>query len=635
MADGNGDRQAHAVIAVVGAGPRGVSFLERLSANIDLLPDTRIDVHLIDPFPPGPGRVWRHEQSPLLRMNSMAEDVTMFTDDSVRCEGPIVPGPSLAQWAEQERGRGADDPELAALTGRSFASRRMASRYLAWFFDHVREALPDTVRVVVHTDTVTRITGPADGRQSVWLAGADRPLVADTVVLAIGHTDEETHGAEQELADFALRHDLYYLPPAYTADVDLDDIPAGEPLLVRGLGLVFVDLMVLLTEGRGGRYTTAPDGTLTYLPSGREPLLYAGSRRGVPYHAKIGYGLTGDRPPLPRFFGPDAVRELAAAHDRLDFREHVWPLVAKEIGWGYYAKLDRLALPWPEFAARYAALDWSCDDMRALIAEAVPDPADRLDLETLDHPIRGLWFADPERLQDHLREYVRADLVRRNDPAHGADLGAFLALLSCYAQLPALIASSRLDPDSRRDDLDSWWVGFFSFYASGPPGDRLEQLLALSRAGLLRFLGADMWVRADEDTGVFTAGSASTDEVVTARALAEARQPKPTVAHTANDLLAYLRDAGVGTEELLSDGTGSGLILASGVDSRLLDEGAAHRRRFALGPFTTVRTAAAFSRPHTNAPSFRYGDAAARAVLRLLDDVVRTGEVSTKHESFL
>jgi hypothetical protein len=622
------------VVAVVGAGPRGVGFLERLSANIGLLPDRRIDVHLIDPFPPGAGRVWRHAQSPLLRMNSMAEDVTMFTDDSVRCEGPIVPGPSLAEWAERTRASADEvDAELAELTGRTFPTRRMASRYLSWFFDHVRESLPDTVRVFVHTDTVLRVTGPADGPQRVWLADGG-PLSADAVVLAIGHVDAETHGPARELADFADRHGLYYLPPAYTADVDLATVPPGEPLLVRGLGLAFIDLMVLLTEGRGGTYRTLADGSLGYLPSGREPLLYAGSRRGVPYHAKIGYGLSGDRPPLPRFFGPDVVDALVR-RDRLDFREDVWPLVAKEVGWGYYAKLDRLAVPWPDFAARYAELDWYSADMRALVAAAVPDPADRLDVEELDHPLRGLRFDSAEELQRHVRDHVAADLARRSDPRYGADLGAFLALLSCYAQMPRIVASGRLDPASRRDGLEGWWTGFFNFYASGPPGDRLERLLALSRAGLVRFLGADMWVKPDDERGLFVAGGTSTDEIVTARALAEARLPRATVAHTANGLLRSLRDTGSGVEEVLDDGTGSGLLLASGVDGRLLGGDGGHRRRFALGPFTTVRTAAAFARPRTNAPSFRYNDAAARAVLRLLAELPPRDRLSTKCESFL
>ncbi|HEX3650350.1 MAG TPA: FAD/NAD(P)-binding protein, partial [Pseudonocardiaceae bacterium] len=153
-----------AVIAVAGAGPRAVGFLERLSANVsELFPGRAIEVHLVDPYPPGAGRVWRDDQSPLLWMNSMAQDVTMFTDDSVRCEGPIVPGPSLAEWAAAH-GNG--------VSGTTFASRRLASGYRSWFFDHVRETLPGDIRVVVHTDTVTRVTGPADGQQRMWLATA-------------------------------------------------------------------------------------------------------------------------------------------------------------------------------------------------------------------------------------------------------------------------------------------------------------------------------------------------------------------------------------------------------------------------------------------------------------------------------
>ena len=60
---------------------------------------------------------------------------------------------------------------------------------------------------------------------------------------------------------------------------------------MRGMGLGFIDLMALLTEGRGGRFTPDPrpdePGRLSYRPSGREPRLWVGSRRGVPYHSKI------------------------------------------------------------------------------------------------------------------------------------------------------------------------------------------------------------------------------------------------------------------------------------------------------------------------------------------------------------
>jgi hypothetical protein len=620
-------------VVIVGAGPRGAGFLERLGANLpDIAPGRRITVHLVDPYPPGPGRVWRHEQSPLLRMNSMAEDVTMFTDDSVQCEGPIRPGPSLAEWAVLERTGTAtarQDPELAELTGESFPTRRLQSRYLAWFFQHTVVNLPSTIDVSVHTARVEKISGPPQGRQRVWLNGHNRPLLADVVVLAIGHLDATASGETAQLQDFADRNGLYYLPPAYSADVDLATVQPGQDVLLRGFGLAFIDLMVLLTEGRGGRYETDQSGELRYLPSGQEPVLYVGSRRGVPYHAKTTYRLTAQRPALPHFFDPATVDALIADNERIDYLEQVWPLQAKEIGWAYYHELhnghpDRVTMPWAEFEAAYTELDWGSTEMAELVAKSVPRQADQLDFDAYDRPLRGLTFPDFASLQEHLRGYVRADLDRRTDVEHSADLAAFFALLSIYGQLPRLVASGRLTTSSRLRGLEGWWAGFFSYFASGPPGDRLEQLLALSRAGIVRFLGADMWVEADAELGVFVAGSASTDEVVRTDALIEARLPKPTVRDTAEAVLGGLHRSGEAADEILVNELdaaqhSTGLLRVAGTDGRMVDAaGQPQPRRFALGPYTTTRTAAAFARPGTNAPSFRYNDAAARSVLFIL-----------------
>ena len=67
----------------------------------------------------------------------MAEDVTMFTDESVHIAGPIRPGPSLHEWAH-----GIDDATLAdlappelieeirGLDGMTFPTRLVQSVYL-------------------------------------------------------------------------------------------------------------------------------------------------------------------------------------------------------------------------------------------------------------------------------------------------------------------------------------------------------------------------------------------------------------------------------------------------------------------------------------------------------------------------
>ncbi|MEE4422899.1 FAD/NAD(P)-binding protein [Streptomyces bugieae] len=587
----------NASLVIVGAGPRGTGVLERLAANLpELYGDRPLDIHLVDPHPPGGGRIWRHDQSPLLWMNSTAEDVTMFTDETVEQAGPVRPGPTLAEWT------GAD--------GQAFLSRQRQGAYLRWVYERSVAALPPTVTVHEHRGTAVRVSGSRDGRQQVWLAGRPAPLLADLVVLALGHLDAELPPEQAELAEFAARHGLTHLPPAFTADSDLSVLGPGEPVLVRGFGLAFIDLMVLLTEGRGGTYTTGADGRLTYRPSGREPVLHVGSRRGVPYHSKIGYPPSGERPPLPRFFGPAQVDALLArpGKDGIDFRRDVWPLIDKELGFAHYHRLftahaDRTRMAWPDFEEKYAAADPGSAALQALVGAAVPDPADRLDLHALDHPLAGLRYPDAEALQEGLRGYIEADLARRHDPAHSPDLAVFLALLSVYGQLVRL------------GDRGPWWHGFFSYLASGPPGPRLRQLLALSRAGVVRFLGADTTVTADERRGVFRAESPSVPgESVTARALVEARLPEPTVAHTRDTLLRSLYAEGAAA-------TPAGLLAVDPADGRILDRaGLPHPRRFALGPHTDARAGGAFSRPRTNAPAFRQNDATARVLLAFLRD---------------
>ncbi|KOU54698.1 adenylate cyclase [Streptomyces sp. WM6378] len=566
--------------------------MERLAANIPCLyGDRALDVHLVDPHPAGGGRIWRADQSPLLWMNSMAEDVTMFTDDTVQQDGPVRPGPTLAEWS--------------GLDARTFPTRRAQGAYLRWVYEDAVAALPATVTVHEHRTRATRVSGPREGRQRVWLEGRAEPLVADLVVLTLGHLDAELDEEQRELADFADRHGLVHLPPAFTADSDLSPLRPGQPVIVRGFGLAFVDLMALLTEGRGGRY----DADGVYHPSGREPVLHVGSRRGVPYHSKIGYTWTGERPPLPRFFGPAEVDELLSRPHRPDFRRDLWPLIDKELGFAHYHRLftahpERTAVDWPDFEEKYAAADPGSPELQALVAASVPDPADRLDLEALDHPLDGLRFTSYESLQDGLRSYIRGDLTQRHDAGHSEDLAVFLGLLSVYGQL------------LRVGDVGAWWHGFFSFLASGPPGPRLRQLLALSDAGIVRFLGAGVTVEADEAKGVFRAGSASVPgQWIEAAALVEARLPEPSAERPGSPLLRSLYEEGAGAAD-------TGLLQVDPADGRVTGrDGRAHPRRFALGPFTVARASGAFTRPRTGGAAFRQNDATARAALTFLRDL--------------
>ncbi|HEX2810354.1 MAG TPA: FAD/NAD(P)-binding protein, partial [Kineosporiaceae bacterium] len=347
-------------VVIVGAGPRGSGLLERLIANVpELLPGRPITVHMVGPHPFGAGRIWRHQQSALLWANSMAQDMTMFTDDSCTVEGPIRPGPTFVEWARRTRSTGFLEPsldaELAGIQDMSFPSRRLLTEYLAWTFWRTVDAAPANVTVHVHPDRVLDVTDDpghgrlddhrastgqdAGSRQLVQLEHATEPLIADVVLLAMGHLSTLPLGPSAELATGAERHGLVYLPEEYTADSDLSVLTPGQDVLVRGAGLAFIDLLVLVTQGRGGSFTEAADGTLSYLPSGREPRLHVGSRRGVPYHCKPIYRLQGEPAPHPRFLDGVAVDRLLARDGELDFRADIWPLVAKELAFGHYHEL--------------------------------------------------------------------------------------------------------------------------------------------------------------------------------------------------------------------------------------------------------------------------------------------------------
>ena len=640
-----------AAIAIVGAGPRGTGLLERMAASVpELLPRVvALDVHLIDPYPAGAGRIWRHQQSPLLAMNSMAADVTMFTDDSVRCDGPIVTGPSMWDWAQDLRegrlpGEDVDlgpelGAELRALTAATFPSRRLQSAYLGWVLRHVIADLPAGVRVHVHECRATGLTD--DGAAQLVHLDGGVTLRVDAVVLASGHLDATPTDAELDLAARAAAAGLRYLPPEQTTDSDLSGIEPGEPVIVRGTGLAFVDLVVLLFEGRGGRYEPGPDGELRYVPSGREPVLHVGSPRGSLYHAKTEYALRGGRPTLPRFLGPEAVAPLVA-RGAVDLRSEVWPLMAKEIAWGWYHELlyghpDRVRLDADTFADRYSAAAWGSPEMVALLDEAVPDPRDRIDFAALDRPLVGVRAGSLDALQPLVREHIEDDLHQHVDPAHTPHLGAFVAMLSVYAQVTPLVTEGALTARSKDRDI-RWWQGFFNAVASGPPGFRVRQMLALSRAGFVRFLGPGMWTEVGHDesgAAVFRAsGSAVPGESVTATVMVDARLQEPSASRTTDPLLADLLRRGEVDEEILVDDDGTvlrntGEIRVRPADGALVDAtGRVHPRRFAIGPHTNVRVAGAFTRPGTNAQSLRYNDAVARAVLRSLPAAARASSAA-------
>lgn len=603
-------------VAVVGAGPRGTSVLERVCASVPELlpPGARLTVHVVDPAPPGPGRVWRTAQSRELLMNTVACQVTLFTDDSVDCSGPVRPGPSLHEWAGGELG--ADD----------YPTRADYGRYLEWVFARVVREAPPAVRVETHAARAVRLEDAPDGRQVLTLD--DGRVLSDlaAVVLTQGHLPVVADAAERRLAAYAERHGLRHVPPANPADLDLSPIAPGEPVLLRGLGLNFFDQVALLTTGRGGRFVRGHRGP-RYLPSGREPRLYAGSRRGIPYqargdNAKGPYGRH-----VPLVLTPEVIagfRKRADSGEAPDFLVEIWPLVAKEVETVYYAALTGR----PEFAERFLAVPHGGSEEACVLTEFGVRDTDRWCWERVSRPYPEGEFADPARWRKWLLGHLREDAAQA---ALGNVRGPLKAALDVLRDLRnevrLIVDHGGLTGASRREHLDRWYTPLNAFLSIGPPRRRVEELVALVEAGVVEVLGPGLEVR-EEDGAWVACSPVVRGSEVRVTTLMEARLPEPSLRRTADELLARLLRSGQCRPHTV-DGYETGGVDVTERPYHLIDrQGRSHARRFAFGvPTEGVHwVTAAGARPGVDSVTLSDADAVARAALR-------AGVTQTEHQT--
>ena len=572
-------------VAVIGAGPRGISVLDRLLARYLELPDRpELDIRLIDPFNPGPGHVWRTGQSRLFLMNTPCLFPTVVPGPD---EGftPSAAGLSFGEWARSMAAdpepalNAGDREEIAGLGPGGFPSRPLYGRYLEWTYARLAAAARKAGAAVVHHRTEALALARTESGFSIELAG-EADLAADAVVLAVGHLPAALNPEQSRLSDAAARLGLRYLPPAVPSDADFSVLPAGEPVLVRGLGLNFFDIMAQVTLGRGGRFesTGEPAGrALRYEPSGREPVLVAASRRGTPYRAKAQLESYLPRSVELRWFTREAAGSFAAEGIQPGFDHDFWPLLHRDAIWAYYSTLARtspevLAVAPGNFLRELeAALNVDGPDWNAATEEVLVRcvPAEhRTSMEALAQPLGRRPFADGTEVDAAILAYLESDAAGsakgEDDPLKMA-IGALNAGRSV---LKAVVSDGGLSEESWLTELRGWFEPLVEGLASGPPPERIEQLAALTRAGLVHFVGPAPRFDVDEARAVFTASSPWSPKEHAAKSLVEAMMPPNKVSASLSPLLAGMLHRGMARPRVMmaADGTP---VFTSGLDVSL------------------------------------------------------------------
>ncbi|MFI2488741.1 FAD/NAD(P)-binding protein [Promicromonospora kroppenstedtii] len=637
---------------IVGGGPRAVAVIARLaarrrpdapwgSAPDDTLRALRVAV--VDRVEVGAGATWRTDQSPLLLNNTWAARTTVHADATTPMTGPVVTGPDLVDWARAEPGTAWARDEARDLGPGSYPTRRLQGAY---YLDQLDEAARrGSIEVVPVHGTVVDVRTPRAGLREVVLAPGAGPatLTAPVVVLAQGMIQARRSPQTERFTDAARAHRLVYVEPGMPAERDWAAVPAGEDVLVAGLGANFFDVLAVLTVGRGGRFVDARTGlptdvsgrpcddggadgphagdTLRYVPSGAEPHLLAGSRRGLPYRGK---GALADGLPAPyeariatreRFA---ALVERAAGRPVLDLARDVWPLLSAELVLAHLTALAghrpsalREGLT-PDVLAR--RLDAAEDPVREAAA-LVRDAADAVDPARADRPPR----VSPADWSAWVEGWVRAEQESVASPLTSPRARVNQAMETLRGEVARLTRAGVVDGASLEAFGEGVLVPLGLALASGPPPRRTAQLLALVRAGVVELLGED--TRIDVEDGAFVARSRVRDAVRT-RALIETRMHRGAVSPTDDPLLRALLDSGRARRHPLPTAAG-GTVSSESLDvtrdgCELVDAaGAADDRVVVLGiPAEAVQRGSAIgASPGVPSPLLAGADVAAARIL--------------------
>ncbi|WP_436325927.1 FAD/NAD(P)-binding protein [Brevibacterium sp. FAM 27836] len=552
-------------VAIIGVGPRGLTVLERLVAlaakRFAGSSETALTIHLIDPYPPGAGIVWRTDQPESLLMNTTIAEQTVFPDSSCTFLGPddVPTGPSMAEWYVAD---GGTEPLHS-----TFPSRSLYGRYLRDAYRRIRAHAPDFIEIVEHPTKAESVIDlptmdlPQSAPEELRAAVPEQlvrcqngtTIVASAVVLAVGHIPSAQPEERARLAAFAEQNGGLYLPQGLPAETPVAEVAPGERVIVRGMGLNYFDLQTLFTHERDGRYLPQPGGHLKYVPSGDEPRLALGSRRGIPYRSKP---ICQEHPrrdwPL-RYFTKDNVALLAGL-DNLDgerkagarFNDQLWPLILADLRLAYYHTLSQVRpeafaddpgqlreaigeavsrhltrRTWqethPQAAGDAGAAETTEETARqgrvtreafawSEIEEAlVPDPADRMSLHTLLNPLEGELFTsrepgEPGSLHEWMLDFLRTDLHSSlAGPTGSPEKALFTVLWQSRLLLKDLIVAGHIDRVSIDMEILGWFEGFVSGICDGPPPQRIAELLALAEAGIVSFIGPDMRIEENPD----------------------------------------------------------------------------------------------------------------------------------------
>lgn len=544
-------------IAIIGLGPRGISIFDRIIAYARNDPNaTPLALYLFDGKEFGPG-CHTTDQGDHLLVNTVACQMTQFSDDTVRGGGPLLYGPSFADWLSSKSGSG---PNAAAghveIDRNGYYSRALFGDYLRWGFEYLKKLAPSHVTIFMHNFASVDDLEAVGDAWNVYYDGAAYPV--DFVFLTTGHARKLPSEAERALVERvdnarAQNPRLQLVLEPYPIRNAVSSVTARDTVAIEGVGLTTFDLLSQLTSGRGGSFVPCgkaePAGRLRYRPSGQEPRILLYSRSGLPLMARATNqkGVFGQyKPKFLTFARVEALRQEVPG-GQLDFERHIMPLLWCDMQFAYYfsylhRRQDKLTALM--FSNEFLAAD-GAEAREALIDKFVAR-RDRLSWNALVNPIPARALQSRRQYDDWLRGYMWRDY----EHACLGNLDGPLKSACDVLRDVRDVVRSAIDYGGLTEQSHRWVLSEFlpimNRLAVGPPKERIAQLLALMDAGVVRSdFGPGASSLLDENTGHFIVRSHWSGEVEHADVLIRGRASLPGPLEDKSPLMRKMLQRGI------------------------------------------------------------------------------------------
>ena len=530
-------------VAIVGLGPKGFYCLERLLAEFKASPlgyPLRVEVfNRSANF--GASPIYDPEQPEYIIVNVSVGEVDLWTEQAP----PGVAGraPSFLTWY-QERFH-----PHQPLTGNEYLSRAVVGRYLMEGFQCLVKHLPPNVTLSTHVGEVLDIrpSGPRYQLEFVDENSDKEEIAADKILLATGHS-RILPGADENLYQaFASRHSkAAFIPFVYPVVKTMEQIPAGARVAMQGIGLTFIDAVLELTEGRGGRFHRGSESSLLYQAGGREPQsIIPFSRTGLPMAPRAFDLPLVDRPLT--FFTHSALTALKQqnSNGKLDLENDLWPLFELEMELQYYL----VAMGGSDERRQLRECANNAETLRRVIDACLQTHpgVERFDYRPVLDPVGTKRFESGAQLVSFIERYMEQEIARsRRGLARSGIKAAVHIWYEVRKTLSSVLEFGGLTPESQKKLIEHYYPRL-KRVAFGPPVINIEKLLALQQAGILDFsVARNPLVLIDEANGCF---ELQCDEIagaaVQAEVLVNARYPAMNVQRDATPLYRNLQRRGM------------------------------------------------------------------------------------------